>query len=111
MNVENDFAGFLGILINHKEDGTIELTQTGLIDKILKVMGLENSHERSTPAELKPLSKDEDGAPCSEPWSYASVVGLMMYLANSVRSDISYAVHNAAQFTHCPKHSNEKALK
>ena len=111
LNVEDDFAGFLGILINRKDDGTIELTQTGLINKILKIMGLENSREWSTPADIKPLSKDENGAPCSEPWSYASIVGLMMYLANSTRSDISYAVHNAARFTHCPRRSHEKALK
>jgi hypothetical protein len=39
-------------------------------------MGLEDSHVKSTPSEVKALGKDEAGEPCSEPWSYASVVGM-----------------------------------
>ena len=111
LNIENDVAGFLGILIEKQPDGSIELKQTGLIDRILKVMGLEDSSPKSTPSETKGLGKDEKGEPCSEPWSYSSVVGMMMYLSSNSRPDIAYAVHSCARFTHCPKRSHEKALK
>ena len=97
--------------MSKQKDGLIELLQTGLIDCILKVMGLEDSHEKSTPSEVRPLGKDEDGEPCSEPWSYASVVGMLMYLASNSWPDIAYAVYSCAQFTHCPKRIHEKALK
>ena len=36
LSVEYDVAGFLGILMTKKEDGTIELNQTGLIDRIIR---------------------------------------------------------------------------
>jgi hypothetical protein len=37
LNIENnDVAGFLRVLLTPQEDGTIELTQTGLIDLILR---------------------------------------------------------------------------
>jgi hypothetical protein len=35
LEVESDVAGFLGVLISKKPDGTIHLTQTGLIQIIL----------------------------------------------------------------------------
>jgi len=111
LNEEDDVAGFLGILMNKRDDGSLELLQTGLIDRILRVMGLEDSGTRPTPADIKPLGKDENGEPCSETWSYASVVGMMMYLSSNSRPEIAFAVHQCARFTHCPKQSHEKALK
>jgi hypothetical protein len=111
LNVENDVAGFLGILIVKNNNGTIELKQEGLIDRILAVMGLEQSRVAATPAAEKTLGKDEQGEKCEERWSYASVVGMMMYLASNSRPDIAFAVHQCARFTHCPKRSHEVALK
>ena len=32
LNVEDDVAGFLGVHLNHKDNGQVDLTQTGLID-------------------------------------------------------------------------------
>jgi hypothetical protein len=106
LNIEDDVAGFLGILIHHEENGSIELNQSGLINRILKVMGLEEPHERSTPADKKGVGKYEESDPCSEPWSYASIVGMMMYLASPY-----FAVHQCARFMHCARRVHEKALK
>ena len=58
-------------------------------------------------AGLDSLSVD----PPSETWSYASVVGMMMYLSTNSRPDIAYAVHQCARFTHCPRRSHELGLK
>jgi len=44
-------AGFLGVLIKKHDKGRIELTQTGLIKRILESLGLEGSNPKSTPAE------------------------------------------------------------
>jgi len=58
---ESDAAGFLGIDIKKNGDGTIELLQTGLIKRILKVVQLEDSAAKPTPALPKPLGKDKSG--------------------------------------------------
>jgi histone deacetylase 1/2 len=111
LNIESDVAGFLGILLKKKPNGTIELLQTGLIDRILRVTELENSSPKPTPAVPTPLGSDKEGATCQEMWSYASVVGMLMYLASNSRPDIAFAVHQCARFTHNPRASHEKAIK
>lgn len=63
------------------------------------------------PSEVKTLGKNKKGEPCSESWSYVSVVGMLMCLASNSRPDIAYAVHLCERFTHCPKRVHEKALK
>ena len=111
LNIESDVAGFLGILMKKHEDGSIELLQEGLIKRILKVTGLEDSTGKTTPAEAKPLMKDKNGQPCAETWSYPSVIGMLMYLATNSRPDIAFAVNQCARFTHNPKRTHETAIK
>jgi hypothetical protein len=111
LSVEDDVAGFLGILIEKQDDGSIELKQTGLINHILKVMGLEDAKPKKIPIIQKPVGKDETRALPSEPWSYTSVVGMMMYLSSNSCPDIAFAVYSCAHFTHCPRCSHEVILK
>ena len=113
LNIESDVAGFLGILFNRdKKKKSIELTQTGLIKRILKVTGLEDSFlSTRAPAEKKPLGKDKNGDPCQEKFGYSSVVGMLQYLSNNSRPDIAYAVNQCARFTPQPKRSHEKAIQ
>ena len=108
---ENDVAGFLGILMEKRENGKLELKQTGLIKRILDMMGLEDSTSKSTPAEKAPLKKDEFGPPCTEGWNYRSVVGMLMYLATNSRPDIAFAVNQCARFSNNPRRIHEVALK
>ena len=116
LNEEDDVAGFLGILFQKEtnEKGEIykiKLTQTGLIKRILAVTGMNDCARISTPAEIKTLGKDEEGDPPMERWSYASVVGMLMYLASNSRPDIAFAVHQCARFCHCTRRSHERAVK
>jgi hypothetical protein len=111
LSVEDDVAGFLGVEIDRKQDGSIELLQTGLIDRIIVAMGLESANHKRTPAIIGALGKDADGEQCNESFSYASVVGMLMYLTGHSRPDIGFAVHQCARYTHFPKRSHEEALK
>ena len=92
-------------------DGTIELTQVGLIDRIVFAMGLTNAAKVKTPAEYGALQKDEDGENCDTSFNYPSIVGMSLYLQNNTRPDITFAVSQCARYTFCPKLSHEKALK
>jgi hypothetical protein len=55
---EGEVGDFLGIRIKKTVTSTFQLTQTGLIDKILKAAGLEECRGVSTPAETKALGSD-----------------------------------------------------
>jgi len=111
---ETDAAGFLGVKLDRdKNTGLMEMTQTGLIDRVIEALGLDDGYARvkHTPAEIKPLVKDADGAPAVEGFSYASVVGMLLYLSGHTRPDIAYAVNCCARYMFCPRHSHELALK
>ena len=75
-------------------DGSVKLkftlTQTGLIEKILKTTGMEdcNGNEHS-PASQTPIGTDRDSVSFDEQWDYASVIGMLLYLSSNSRYDIS----------------------
>ena len=110
---EDDAAGCLGVTMDKSEDGLLEMKQTGLIDRILEAMGLDSklATNKWTPAEHKPLVKDEEGEGPQGTFSYSSVVGMLLYLAGHTRPDISYAVNCCARCMFNPRLSHEKALK
>lgn len=111
--VEGAVSAFLGIDIqHHAKQNQYKLTQTGLVDKILDTTNLRDCNGKSTPCspDGKTLGSDKDGPAADQEWNYASVIGMLLYLAGNSRPDISFAVHQAARFTHAPKASHEKAV-
>lgn len=107
---DGDIYGFLGI--NFQKKGLqIELTQTGLIEKVIKFTGMEGASSKSTPAAQEPLGSDVMGAPFDEEWGYPAAVGMLLYISSNTRPDIQFAVHQVARFSHNPKKSHGQALK
>jgi len=101
---------YLGVEVC-REGENLTLTQTGLIQDIISSAFMTNCSAQSTPANIKPLGTNPDGDPPTEPWSYASIIGKLNYLANNTRPDIAFATHQCARFTHRPKRSHEIAVK
>ena len=65
------------------------MSQPGLIDTVLSTLGLESdSKTYNTPAINPPLHAHEYGAEQAEKWSYLSVIGLLIYLAQNMCPDI-----------------------
>ena len=89
----------------------IHLTQDGLISKIIEATGLSECKPNRLPAASEPLGIDPDGEAMSESWDYASVVGMLLYLATNTRPDIAYAVSQVARFTHFPNQSHAVGVK
>jgi hypothetical protein len=111
---EDDAASFLGVkLVKDSTTGQMIMTQEGLIDRVIEALGLDvdMSTPRNSPCMKVPLTKDLDGDPPPEAFSYASVIGMLLYLSGHSRPDISYSVSCAARFAFCPRRSHEKALK
>ncbi len=112
LTVEDDDAyAFLGVKVDPNEHGGFTMTQKGLIEKVLKTVGMTESKPQATPAIKEPLGMDADGSPFQEEWNYAAVVGMLLYLSSNSRPDIQFAVHQCAQFTHGPRNSHAKAIK
>jgi hypothetical protein len=106
LEIEDDVAGFLGVHIDRKVDGTIHLTQTGLIDRIIKALDLQpDQHPKQTPCEQGCLGADLDGKPPHATYNYRSVAGQVGYLKGHSRPDIKFAYSQCARFSNNPKRS------
>ena len=110
---EDSTAGFLGVDMKEGPDGSLTLTQTGLIDRIISALGLHSSYstKKDTPAETAPLPKDANGEPADPTFNYPSIIGMLLYLSGHSRPDIAFAVHQCARYTFNPTKKHTNALK
>ena len=100
---EGELSAFLGIKIEQTNNGKFNLTQPGLTEKVSAAAGMSDCNPNSSPSAMEPLGPDEALDNMNEPWEYASIVDMVMYLANNTRPDIAHAVHACTRYTHCPK--------
>jgi hypothetical protein len=105
LNIKEDVAGFLGVHVGKNPNGSIELTQACLMDRIIGALGLEQdkSTGKSAPAEYGCLGTSADDEACDESFNYRSFVGMMQYLSGHTRPDIAFAVSQCARFSSNPK--------
>ena len=68
-----------------------------LIQRVIQAVGMEDSNPTKTLSTTIALSADDGGPVRVETWNYASVVGMLLYLAVNTRSDIAFAVHQCAR--------------
>jgi hypothetical protein len=109
---EGTFTEFLGIKFETNEkNGTITLSQKGLVDKTLAAADMTDCNPNFIPASTTALGLDPEGEPMTETWNYRSIVGMLQYLAGNTRPDISYAVSQIARFSANPKKSHATAVK
>ncbi len=115
LTVEGDVSDFLGVNIQHHDNGTIHLTQPHLIDSILEELGLQaNSTKSKTTlaASSKLLGHHDDAPPHDEDsFHYRCIIGKLNYLEKSTRPDISYAMHQCACFSADPRQPHADAVK
>ena len=108
---EATFSEFLGIKYNELPDGSVDMTQKGLIEKVIAATDMENCNSKHTPALKAALGLNPDGEPMSESWSYPSIIGMLLYLSTNTRPDVAFAVSQVARYSHGPKQSYANAVK
>ncbi|KAL1582041.1 hypothetical protein WHR41_09299 [Cladosporium halotolerans] len=106
---------YLGMVVTRdRVAGTITLTQTGYVGKVLKEFGMDDAKPAATPMETggAPLEKQlTETATPMEVVRYQSAVGSLMYLMTATRPDIAFAVSMVSRFAQSPSDSHWKAVK
>ena len=67
LTYKGEVDSFMGVKLDNEEDGKITISQSALIEIIIKSLGLENnSKPHQTPAVSLPLQKYKDSNPFKE---------------------------------------------
>jgi len=109
---ESDVAGYLGVLIDRDPDNdTITLRQSGLAQRIVEALHLDDDTPSITTPAVAFLPQDLEGERAHELYNYASVAGMLQYLQGHSRPDISFAVSQVSRYTFGPRRSHEIAIE
>ena len=111
LGVEEDYAGYLGVDIITRDDGTILMCQTGLIERILLDLGLTDSASSKITPATAVLAPFKSSQPFVDNYNYRSVLGKIMYLSSNTRCELSLANHQCARFSIDPRMPHGVALK
>ena len=112
ITMDDTLESFLGIKFERHNDGSFNMTQPALIEKIMEATRMMECNPIATPAAPNaPLGKDPDGELMTDSWSYSSVTGMLLYLSTNTRIDIAHAVSQVCRFNHSPKQSHAAAVK
>ena len=107
---------FLGVKITRLDDNSFELSQPFLINRILNFLSLCNNEfetddkTTSTSVAKGLLHHDLDGKGRKYTWKYHTAMGMISYLQNTSRLEISMAVHQTARSSNNPMLSQEKSI-
>ncbi len=113
---EGDVNKVLGVEITRLDNNSFKLSQPLLIDRILSFLGLCNNEFKtdanslSTPVAKGLLHCNLSGKPCKYSWKYRTAVGMLSYLQNTSRPEISMATQQTARFSNQPMLSHEKSI-
>ena len=91
---------YLGVNVKYKKNGSFELIQPFLIERFLKLMGLDGDstvNTRDTHAVKPILHKDHKGLPRKHNWNYRQAIGMLKYLQGITTSRWPFiSVHASA---------------
>ncbi|KAM9913599.1 hypothetical protein OXX69_001437 [Metschnikowia pulcherrima] len=95
---------FLGINIEHGDNYT-KIHLTDYIDSLLKDYHMETCNQIQTPAVTykDSIGSGDDNDAYHDPTEYRSIVGKLLYAANTVRLDISYIVSRLSRYLASPR--------
>jgi hypothetical protein len=112
MTDEGDLSDYLGVNIDRKEDGSIEMTQPHLIDQLVEDVNFTSATgTKPTPAlSSKTLQRDEELPDHKATWGYRSVIGKLNFLLQSTRPELAVSVHQCARFSVSPKITHTDAV-
>ena len=109
-NRDGDFTTYLGISINRSSDGSMKLSQPHLCRSFLDCIGMTDCNPVHTPAS-GPLFRHLDSKPFDQSFNYRSAIGILQYLGNNTRPDLSCAINSCARYCNDPREPHGNAVK
>ncbi|XP_069146883.1 uncharacterized mitochondrial protein AtMg00810-like [Solanum lycopersicum] len=108
----------LGLQIEHLTKG-IFIHQSAYTEKVLKRFFMDEAHPLSTPMVVRSLDVNKDPFRPQEKDEeilgsevlYLSEIGALMYLANTTRPDITFAVNLLARYSSAPTRRHLNGIK
>lgn len=92
---QGSVQNYLGIrILKDPVTKSIHMTQPGLIESVLQDLNLHNDAKPKDTPSSGILYPDKDGIPCQDNWISRSVIGILNYIAQNTRPDISFAVRH-----------------
>jgi len=102
MTLDEEANSFLGMDLKHNSDGSVELSQPKLINKLLKEFPARAGKRKATATHpYGPVGRDYDDATPIPTTSYMRLLGMLMYLTRT-RPDIMAATSFAGTKSHNP---------
>ena len=109
-NRDGDFTTYLGIKLTRKNDESMLLSQPHLCRSFMDCIGLTDCNPSYTPS-AGPLFRYKDSKPFDHSFNYRSAIGILQYLGNNTRPDLSYAISSCARYCNDPKEPHGNAVK
>jgi hypothetical protein len=110
---------FLGIVINHRDDGAFELSQAPYLDTLLERIGLASTGTANSPEAsgrkgkltraMSPQTPADQAIMDAIP--YREVVGALLWLTRATRPEIAHSVGQVSKFLHNPGWGHWCAVK
>ena len=109
---EGNIDKYLGVCVQENKDGTYEIRQPFLIDRMLTELTIDHveTKKRRPPVSTPLLYKDLKGKGRLKSWNYRSVIGMLKCFKGITRPDTSMAVHQCARFSSSPMLSYERLV-
>ena len=112
MKLKNLGAGkqLLGMELNYEKEKLI-ISQKNYIKRLLNVYGMNDCNAVSSPSNANQKLNEDNGSPMSDEKSYQKLLGRLIYLSVSTRSDISFTLSYLSQFSKNLRVRHINALK
>jgi hypothetical protein len=97
--------------VKSNQDGSLLLSQSGLIKQIIAGLRLTNSPSIKKTPVTEVLSHFSTSPPFDDTYNYRSVLGKLMYLSSNTHCELSFAIHQCASFSINQRKQHGTALK
>ena len=104
-------ADNIGVNTSKTKDGYYQFSQRSLIGNIIEDANLSDVYTEHVPAKSSfMLHAFKNSTKLDLHFNYCSIVGKLNYLAQTIRPDIKYVIHQVTKSSFCPKQEHREAI-